>query len=239
MKTKKDVMAFLRFHANNKIVLQMKYFGIETPKAFGVKAPLIRSLAKEIGTNHTLALSLWKTKFLEARALAALVADPEQVTEKLMESWVSDFDSWAICDACCGELFAYSPLAVSKAYEWSKRKNEFEKRAGFVMMVELSIHRKEFDDSIFLPFFKIIIRESTDERNFVRKAVNWALRQIGKHNKRLHTEAMKCAVQLSRSNHPTARWIGVDAIKDLSSAATKRRFERQAAKQKRSLKHTL
>ncbi|MBI2427189.1 MAG: DNA alkylation repair protein [Ignavibacteriales bacterium] len=228
--TTSSVLQYLKKHGTRSNIEKMKYFGIESPKAFGVNAPTLRTLAKRIGTDHTLALSLWKTGYHEARILAALIADPQKVTERLMERWVNDFNSWAICDACCGELFDYTPFAIGKAYEWSTREKQYVKRAGFVMMAALSVHRKELDDNIFKKFFPVIERESIDRRNFVRKAVNWALRQIGKRNIRLHGEAMKIAVKLSKQKDSTARWIGTDAIKDLQSEPVRRKFARMKVK---------
>jgi 3-methyladenine DNA glycosylase AlkD len=224
--TKKEILFQLKKHGTQSNLDKMMHFGIESPKSFGVTAPVLRKLAKEIGTNHSLALSLWKTGYHEARVLASLIASPEQVTERLMEEWVHDFNSWALCDACCGELFDATPFAVQKAHEWSRRDEEYVKRAGFVLMAEMAVHRKEMPDSIFISFFPVIIRESTDRRNFVRKGVNWALRQVGKRNTRLHQKAMKVAQQLSKSSDSTARWIGIDAIKDLLSPSTKRKLAR-------------
>lgn len=196
--TTKEVFLFLKNHGSQSNIEKMRHFGIESPKAFGVNAPALRKHAKEIGTDHTLALSLWKTGYHEARILASLIADPDKTTKTLMEMWVNDFNSWAVCDACCGELFCYTPLAVDKAYEWSTRKKEYVKRAGFVMMAVLAVHRKDLDDSIFRSFFPIIKREATDNRNFVKKAVNWALRQIGKRDKKLHKEAVTVARNLAK-----------------------------------------
>lgn len=224
--TKNEVLSILKKNGKPSVVEQMKHFGIESPKAFGNSTPFLRSLKKEIGINHKLAVELWNTGFFEARVVAAFIADPHLVTKKLMESWVNDFDSWAICDACCGELFCYTPYAISKSHEWSERKKEYVKRAGFVLMTELAVHNKILDDETFVDFFPIIIRESTDERNFVRKAVNWSLRQIGKRNVRLHKKAMLVAKRLSTQNDSTARWIGKDAVKDLQSDSVKRRLQR-------------
>lgn len=208
----------------------MKYFGIPNPKAFGTGTQILRGIQKTIGTNHALAMSLWKKGYYEARIIAALIADPKLMTEGMMESWLSDFDSWAICDACCAELFCYTPFAIRKAKEWTRRKKEYEKRAGFVLMATLAVHRKELDDDIFRSFFPLIVRHATDERNFVRKGVNWALRQIGKKNPALNKEALTVANALSCHTDPTARWIGTDALKDLHSESTKRKFARMKEK---------
>lgn len=150
-----------------------------------------------------------------------------------MNSWAGDFDSWAVCDTCCVELFCYTIHAVSKIFQWSAHADEFVKRAGFVLIPALAIHRKELDDDLFRSFLPLIVRESTDERNFVRKAVNWALRSIGKKNPVLHKEALSIARQLSRRPNPVARWIGSDAMKDLLSESTQRRFARLKEKKNR------
>lgn len=230
--TKETVLAYLMKHGTRSNVEGMKRFGIRSPKAFGVSAPVIRALAKRIGTEHALALSLWKTGYLEARILASLIADPEKMTGKSMEAWVRDFDSWAVCDTCCSELFVYTPFAGKKSHEWSRRRNEYVKRAGFVMMAALAVHRKELDDTVFTAFFPDIERASTDPRNFVRKGVNWALRQIGKRNIRLHATALKIAAALSERNDPTARWIGKDAVRDLLGQPVRRRFARMKERSK-------
>ncbi|MEW5798435.1 MAG: DNA alkylation repair protein [Bacteroidota bacterium] len=227
--TTESVLLFLKRKGTKSNIETMKHFGIKSPNAFGVNTPTLRKLAQQIGTDHRLALSLWKAGYHEARVLASLIADPEKVTERLMEQWVRDFDSWAICDACCAELFDNTPFAISKAFEWSKNETEYVKRAGFVMMAALAVHRKELDDGVFKKFFPVIEHESNDGRNFVKKAVNWALRQIGKRNTRLHAEAMKVAVKLSKQEDSTARWIGADAIKDLQSDAVRRKFARMKA----------
>lgn len=219
-----EVLTYFEKHESSKVREQMKHFGIATPKAFGVTAPIVRALAKKIGTDHTLALRLWKTGYHEERMLAVLIADRDRVTESLMDRWVNNFDSWAVCDICCGELFCYTPFAITKAHQWSYSKKEFVKRAGFVLFAELAVHDKELEDAPFVNFFPIIIRESEDERNFVRKAVNWSLRQIGKRNMRLHRKALAVAKKLSLQKNSTARWIGNDAIRDLTSDVVKRKF---------------
>lgn len=228
--TTESALLFLKKKGTKSNIETMKHFGIESPNAFGVNTPTLRKLAQQIGTDHRLALSLWKTGYHEARVLASLIADPENMTERLMERWVHDFDSWAICDACCAELFDDTPFAISKAFEWSTNKKEYVKRAGFVMMAALAVHRKELNDDVFKKFFPVIEHESNDGRNFVKKAVNWALRQIGKRNIRLHKEAMKVAQRLSQQEDSTARWIGADAVKDLYSEPVRRKFARMKAK---------
>ncbi len=194
----------------------MERFGITAKKALGLSHSDYEMLRKSIGTDHRLALRLWKSGIYDARILAALVDDPAQVTERQMESWSKDFDNWAVCDNTCMKLFDKTPFAYEKAKEWSQRKEEFVKRAGFSLMAVLAVHDKKADDSVFEKFFPIIKRESTDERNFVKKAVNWALRQIGKRNPRLRSEAIKAAKEIQKIDSKSARWIASDALRELS-----------------------
>ncbi|MGA2668519.1 MAG: DNA alkylation repair protein [Ignavibacteria bacterium] len=201
---------------NEKNRKGMARFGINIEKAFGISMPLLRDLAKQTGKDHNLALELWRSGYHEARILAALIDEPDSVTEKQMDKWVKDFDSWDLCDQCCGKLFDKTPFAYLKAFEWSRRKEEYVKRAGFVMMASLAVHDKIADDSRFIKFL-IIIKGSDDERNFVRKAVNWALRQIGKRNKYLNKEAVKTAHEISKKGSKSAKWIAADALKELIS----------------------
>ena len=176
----------LRLLGNPKAVEGMARFGIQSGTSFGVSVPKLRKLAREIGRDHSLALNLWATGQHDARLLATMVDDSRQVTISQMEDWVRDFDSWDVVDGCCGNLFDKTPYAVAKAKEWCKREREYEKRAGFVLMAELAVHDKKAKDQVFLNFFPLIIGGSSDNRNFVKKAVNWSLRQIGKRNQNLN-----------------------------------------------------
>jgi 3-methyladenine DNA glycosylase AlkD len=193
----------------------MARFGITSRKAFGVGVRPLRSLAKSIGKNHKLASGLWRSGYLEARILAALVEDPQQVTSRQMDSWAQDFDNWAVCDACCSVVFDKTTFAYSKAAIWSRRSREFVKRAGYVMMAVLAVHDKKAPDAVFVKLFPLIRRGATDERNFVKKAVNWALRQIGKRNRNLNTRAIHLATSIRRMDSPSARWIAADALREL------------------------
>jgi 3-methyladenine DNA glycosylase AlkD len=213
---------------NAKNVEGMMRFGISSNKTLGVSVSSIRSLARKVGTNHRMALELWKTGIHEAKILAAMVDDPKEVTESQMERWVKDFDSWDICDECCGILFDKTPHAFAKATEWAKRKEEFVKRAGFVMMAELAVHEKAAPDSAFLSFFGPIEGEATDSRNFVKKAVNWALRQIGKRNLRLNGEAIKLARRIQKIESSSAKWIASDALRELTSDAVQKKLRRSS-----------
>jgi len=211
-----EVLEYLHAHANFAGLSQLVHFGIVIDTAFGVKTPLLRSLAKTIGKNHELAVQLWQTNIHEARILAGMIDDPNNVTEAQMEQWVSDFNSWDVCDQVCLNLFDKVPGAYDKAKKWAKRDEEFVKRAGFVLMACLAVHDKKAANEQFSTFFPYIKQESTDERNFVKKAVNWALRQIGKRNLVLNQEAIKLAQEIKVIDSKTARWIANDALRELS-----------------------
>lgn len=193
----------------------MARFGIDTKYALGVSVPNMRKIAKSVGRNHGLALRLWDTKIHEARILASMIDLPESVTEKQTEEWVRCFNSWDICDQCCMNLFDKTKFAYRKAAEWSGREDEFVKRAGFALMACLAWHDKHAEDKKFLEFFPIIKMQSTDERNFVKKAVNWALRQIGKRNLNLNRAAIKTAEQIQKIDSKSAKWIAGDALREL------------------------
>lgn len=172
-------------------------------------------MAKEIGRNHLFAEELWASGIHEARILASMIDEPQLVTTQQMDDWVHDFDSWDVCDQVCGNLFDKTPCAYQKAIEWCSQEQEFVRRAGFVMMAELAVHDKKALDEAFLPFFPLIQRYADDPRNFVKKAVNWALRQIGKRNSHLRTLSLACADDILRMDSKTARWIAKDAIREL------------------------
>jgi 3-methyladenine DNA glycosylase AlkD len=212
-----QVIDKLKSLADPEYLAGMIHFAIKADNALGVSAPRMRKLAKEIGTDHKLALELWKSGIHEAKVLAALIDDPKQVTKSQMNAWARQFDNWGVCDACCCVLFDKTPFAWDKAIEWSKHKEEFVKRAGFVLMAALAVHDKKTPDKNFLPFFSIIKHHACDERNFVKKAVNWALRQIGKRNIALNKKAVAVAKEIREINSPAARWIAGDAIRELTN----------------------
>jgi 3-methyladenine DNA glycosylase AlkD len=213
-----QVIALLKKHKNPRNVAGMARFGINPKNTLGISIPFLRSLAKKIGKDHELAQQLWKTKVHEARLLAGFIDDPKLVTAKQMESWGKEFDSWDVCDQVCSNLFDKTPYAYQKAREWARSNKEFVRRAGFVLMACLAVHDKKASDEKFLRFFPLIEKYSTDERNFVKKAVNWALRGLGKRrNSELRKPAMILARKLSQSEDPSARWVGKDAFRELSA----------------------
>lgn len=202
----------------------MARFGINPENAYGVSIPHLRKMAKEIGKDHALAQQLWASGIHELRILASMIDEAKIVTEAQMESWVKDFDSWDICDQCCMNLFEKTEFAYQKAVEWSYNNKEFIKRAGFVMMARLAVSDKKADDKQFEPFFPIIMREASDNRNFVKKAVNWALRQIGKRNLSLNKMAIKTAEEIQQNGCASARWVAADALRELTSEAVQKKL---------------
>ncbi len=221
-----DIMNNLKSLANPEAVIGMTRFGISPKNTYGVSIPNLRKMAKEIGVNHDLADRLWDSKIHEALILASLISDPKMVTEEQMEKWAKDFDSWDVCDQCCSNLFDKTRFAYKKAVEWSSREEEFVKRAGFVLMATLAVHDKKAQDEDFLMFFPLMIREARDNRNFVKKAVNWALRQIGKRNLSLNKKAIKTAKKIKAVESKAARWIASDAIGELESESVQNRLRK-------------
>tara|TARA_B100000315_G_C14446385_1_gene527000 strand:+ start:170 stop:913 length:744 start_codon:yes stop_codon:yes gene_type:complete len=219
-----EAMNRLRALANPDAVAGMARFGINPEKTYGVATPHLRRIAKEAGRDRTLAQQLWSSEVHEARILASMVDEPRTVTEEQMEGWAKEFDSWDVCDQCCMNLFEKTPLAYRKAVEWSAREEEFVKRAGFVLMARLAVSDKKADDKAFEDFLSLIVGESGDGRNFVRKAVNWALRQIGKRNNALNAKAVETARAIRRMDSKSARWIATDAVRELTSEAVQNRL---------------
>lgn len=202
----------------------MAKYGIKTEYALGVSIPNLRKIAKQTGKNHKLALQLWNTKIHEARILASMIDEPKLVTEKQMEKWAKDFNSWDLCDQCCNNLFRKTKFAHEKAIEWSKREEEFIKRAGFALIACLAVHDKIAKNEDFLKFFPLIKKGSDDSRNYVKKAVNWALRQIGKRNQNLNKMAIITAKEIKETDSKTAKWIALDALRELESEKIQKNF---------------
>ncbi len=210
-----DLIKELKRRRSTRNIAAMARFGINTDSALGIPVPVIRSMAKRNGKDHALALELWETGIYEARILACYVAEPEKLTELQMEAWVHDFDSWSVCDQVCGNLFDRTKFAYRKALEWSMADEEYVKRAGFVMMAVLAVHDKCASDAKFIRFFSRILKGSSDERNFVKKAINWSVRQIGKRNETLLPKAIGLAVAIKKTGSRSGRWIAADALREL------------------------
>jgi 3-methyladenine DNA glycosylase AlkD len=227
MATVNDVMKKLKAKARPDQLEGMARYGMTVEKRLGVAVPEMRKMAKEIGKNHRLALNLWKTGVPDAMMVASMVDIPEEVTEEQMEEWVKDFDSWDVCDQVCMNLFERTPLAWKKVRDWSTREEAFVKRAAFALIACLAWHNKEAPDETFINLIPVIKKETTDDRNFVKKAVNWALRNIGKRNPKLNKIALKAAKEIKNMDSRSAKWIASDAIRDLTSDATKRRLKKK------------
>jgi 3-methyladenine DNA glycosylase AlkD len=223
----KDVLDKLRSKARPDQLAGMARYGISIERRLGVSVPDMRKLAKEMGQDHNLALELWKTGIAEARMVAAMVDDPAKLTEEQMEDWVKDFNSWDVCDQVCMNLFERNQLAWKKIIDWSAREEEFVKRAAFSLIACLAWHDKKASDEKFIELFPVIVRGATDERNFVKKAVNWALRNIGKRNLNLNEAAIGAAKEIGRLDSRAARWVASDTIRELSSEAVQTRLRRR------------
>jgi 3-methyladenine DNA glycosylase AlkD len=226
-----DVIALLRKRGSKKVKDGMARYAIPSERAFGIPVGELRKLAKTLGNSHRLAGDLWTSGHYEARLLATMVDDIALVTPKQMDAWCKDFDSWAVCDTACFGFFDRSPHAFGKVTMWAKRRPEFEKRAAFALLASLALHDKTADSKEFLSALPLIESAAGDDRNFVKKAVSWALRSVGRRNAELNRASMKLAERLAQSAEPSARWVGKDALRELSSPAVQKRLAaRQPAK---------
>jgi 3-methyladenine DNA glycosylase AlkD len=225
--TKAVVLRELKTLADPKVRAKMAYFGVKVPKAHGISAPLLHALARRIGKNHQLAEQLWSSGIHEARILATLIAESDRVTAKQMERWARDFASWDVVDAACCYLYATAAPAWRQVELWSRRKEEFVKRAAFYLLAYLSYKDRAAPDARFEKFLSVIEREAGDDRNFVRKAVNWALRNVGKRSPRLNRAAIRAAERIRTQGSRSARWIAADALRELRNDAVQRRLRRK------------
>jgi 3-methyladenine DNA glycosylase AlkD len=211
-----EILREMKANANAANVAGMARYGINPKGTLGLSMPVLRALAKRIGTDHDLAQRLWRSGIHEARILAALIDDPALVTPAQMDAWIRDFDSWDVCDQVCGNLFDRTRYARRKAAVWAGKNPEYERRAGFALMAALAWHDKKAKDELFLGYLPVIERFAFDDRNFVRKAVNWALRNIGKRSLALNKAAVACARRIAKQDSRSARWIAKDAIRELT-----------------------
>jgi len=219
------ILSKLNSLANPDNVKGMTRYGINSLGTLGVSIYTLRPMAKEIGIDHNLALELWKSGIHEARILACFIDDPNLVDEDQMEDWAKDFDSWDVCDQVCSSLFDQTQFAYAKAFEWSERDEEFVKRAGFVLMAALAVHDKKATDDKLAAFFPVILSKASDHRNFVKKAVNWALRNLGKRNRNLNKMAIETAQMILTNGSPAERWVARDALRELTAEKTQARFK--------------
>ncbi|MEK6283025.1 MAG: DNA alkylation repair protein [Acidobacteriota bacterium] len=226
---KNEVLKWLERKGSRRYVEGMARYGIQTDRrVFGVSMGTMQSLAKKLGKDHALAIDLWKSGSYEGQMLAALVDDPGSVTRRQMNAWAADFDNWATCDTACFHLFDRTPFAWEKAAQWSTSPREFVKRAAFALMASLTVHDKAAPDSQFLALLPLIEKGAHDERNFVKKAVNWALRSIGKRSLALNAAAVASARRLAQSEEAACRWVGKDALRELTSPKVQARLSRRA-----------
>lgn len=226
MASVEEVLERLKSMAKPDQLEGMAKYGMVVERRLGVSIPNLRRLAKELGQNHKLALELWKTGIAEARLVASMTGDPAKLTEGQMEDWVKGINSWDVCDQACMNLFEKTPLAWQKITDWSEREEEFVKRAAFALIACLAWHDKKAKDEQFIKLFPVIIGGATDERNFVKKAVNWALRNIGKRNPNLNKAAINTAREVCQIDSKAARWIASDTIRELESKAVQIRLKR-------------
>lgn len=226
--TKNEALRWLEGKGTRRYKDGLARYGIVAPKAFGVPVGTMLTFAKRHGKDHALAAELWKSGWFEARMLAAMIDDPKQVTRAQMNTWVRDFDNWGICDTVCWHLFDYTPFAWEAIRRWSKSRDEFVKRAAFAMMAGQAGHNEAARDDQFLALFPVIEKGASDDRNFVKKAVSWALRRIGHRNLALHGGAVTLAKRLAASNQPPCRWVGKDVLRDLTRPMVRARIASRA-----------
>jgi 3-methyladenine DNA glycosylase AlkD len=225
-----EILQKLKSLSNPENVKGMARYGINQKNNLGISIYQLRPLAKEIGTNHALALKLWDSQIHDAKLLACFIDDPKKITADQMDAWAEDFDSWDICDQACTSLFDLSPLAYEKVYQWADHEKEFIKRAAFSLIAGLAVHDKSATDQDFEHFLPILLKHSVDDRNYVKKSVNWALRNIGKRNLSLNKKAIETAKEIQKMNSKSARWIASDAIRELSSQKVHQKLEKKTKK---------
>jgi 3-methyladenine DNA glycosylase AlkD len=229
--TPAEIIKELKALSDPAKIADLERYAITTPKWFGIRVPELKAFAREVkklvDDRHATALELWKSGIYDVRAIAFMIDDPKQVTPEQMDAWAKDFDNWATVDGACSYLFCRTPYAYEKAVEWATRKPEFEKRAAFSLMAYLAVHDKKAPDEKIAAFLPLIEKHSGDDRNFVKKAVNWALRQIGKRSLKLNKLAVETAERIKEQNTSSARWIASDALRELKSPAVKERLMRK------------
>jgi 3-methyladenine DNA glycosylase AlkD len=223
--TCQEIVKQLKRLRNPGNIAGMARFGINSQNTLGIPVPVLRKMARCAGKDHKLALQLWATDIHEARLLAGMVDDPARVTSAQMDKWAGEFDSWDVCDMACMNLFRHTPLAWKKVRQWAPQKDEWIKRGGFALMATLAVGDKKAKDLDFIALFPLILKGSLDERNFVKKAVNWALRQIGKRNRKLNLKALSLARRVLKLDTPSARWVAHDAIRELEDPKVRKRLK--------------
>ena len=225
-----DAMALLQQNSRPEELAGMARFGIVGDNRLGLSMPAMRRIARTLGRDHDLALALWDTTIPEARIVAGLLADPARLTSRQMDAWARGFASWDVCDQVCGSAFLASPLAWNKVAAWSAHEEEFVRRAAFALLATLAVHDKQAPDAQFIAALPLVERAAADGRNFVKKAVNWALRNIGKRNGALNAAAREAALRIRQQGTPSARWIAADALRELGSEAVQERLRKRSSR---------
>jgi 3-methyladenine DNA glycosylase AlkD len=224
------ILAELRALGSEANRTGMARYGINTDHAFGISMAALRPIARRLKRDHDRAAALWQTGFHEARLLAVLTDEPKKVTAAQMDAWAADFDSWDVCDQACSKLFVKTPFVEDRIALWAEDDREFVRRAGFALLAAYAVHGRSIPDARFVALLALVGRHAEDPRNFVKKAVNWALRQIGKRSPSLHTPALAVAEKLATAEDRTARWIGRDAVKELTDPVQRERIARRGAR---------
>ena len=224
-----EVLTVLKRSGSRRTIDGMARYGLAAAHPIGVTVATLNEIQKRIGTDHALSLALWESGWYEARLLAAMIGDPARVTRRQMNSWARSFENWGDCDTACFKLFDRSPLAWEMAIRWSSAEREFVRRGGFALMACLALHDRDAGDDRFLNFLPHIESGADDPRNFVKKAVSWALRGIGARNKALNAAGIAVARRLAASDDPAPRWVGKDALRDLTRPSLKARLARKSA----------
>ena len=222
----KQILSRLKKLGRPDTLAGMAHFAIDTENAFGVAVPELRRMAKELGQDHPLALALWGSGVHDARLLASMIAAPKDTDRALADAWAADFRSWDLCDQCCTNLLRKTPFARDLIEDWRHREAEFVKRAAFAMIAVLAVHDKAATDAVFVAWLAIIEDGASDPRNFVKKAVNWGLRQIGKRNAKLNRLSIDCARRIADQGSKPACWIAANALRELESEAVQTRIDR-------------
>lgn len=225
----KEVLTWLEHHGTQKAIADQARYGITAPRAFGVSVGDLKKYARQVGVDHALTLELWASGWYEARLLAAFCADPTKVTPRLMDSWANDFDNWGVVDTVCFSLFDRAPQAWKMVPRWAAAGAEFKKRAAFALIWSLTVHDKAAPDKLFIDALQLIQDHAGDDRHFVKKAINMALRAVGKRNIALNRAAIATAEQLANLDEPGPQWIGKDALRELRSPSVLRRLHRRTA----------
>ena len=223
----KDILVYLKSHASPENVTGMARYGINPERNYGVCTPILFDVAKRAKGNHKLAQELWDSGVRDARLVACFMDDPAKVTGEQMDDWVKDFNSWDVCDGCCIHLFSRTKEAHTKARQWSASDEEYVKRAGYVMMATLVVHDKKAPDSLFRAYLPLMVKGATDERNYVKKAVSWALRVVGQRSTQLNKEAIRTAERIRKLDSKAAKWIASDALRELGSDKVKTRLRKR------------